>query len=78
MADHDSRTADPDASTLERFVNEVIEHSRGDVEVGDDAVAQWSGGDDVGWGAADHGLGLLADREDGVVDPVDRDGLMAR
>ena len=72
-ADHDTWSSDADATDLERLLNEVIEHPRGHVEVGDHAVAKRTRGDDVRRCPTDHRFGLLADREDRVVDPVDRD-----
>ena len=50
-----------------------MQHPLGDAEVGDDAVPQRAHGDDVGRRAADHALGLGADRQDLLVDAVDGD-----
>ena len=44
--------------------DEVLDHLLGDLEVGDDAVAQGADGLDVAGRAADHLLGLVADGED--------------
>ena len=46
------------------LADEVLDHLLGDFEVGDDAVAQRADGLDVAGRAAEHQLGLLADRED--------------
>ena len=46
-----------------RARDEVAEHRLGDLEVGDDAVAQRADRDDVARRAAEHLLGFVADRE---------------
>ena len=54
-------------------LDEVAEHLLGDVEVGDHAVLQGANRLDVARRAADHALGLGADREDRAGERVDRD-----
>ena len=53
------------------LLDEVAEHLLGDVEVGDDAVAQRSDGGDVGRGTTDHPLRLHTDGERSIVVRVD-------
>jgi hypothetical protein len=71
-ADHHARTRERPASS-QHLAHEVPQHLRGDLVVGDHAVAQGTDGLDVVGGAADHALGLGADRNDGVGGRVDRD-----
>ena len=69
-ADHDGLPHDDFASDL---VDEVAEHGLGLLEVGDDAVLEGAGGDDVGGGLAKHALGFFADGEDLVGVFIDGD-----
>jgi hypothetical protein len=41
--------------------NKVLQHLLGDIEIRDDAVAQWTDGDDVSRSPPDHLFGLGAD-----------------
>ena len=50
-------------ATVVRLADEVAQHRLGDLEVGDHAVLHRADGDDVAGRAAEHLLGLLADRE---------------
>ena len=68
-ADDDART-DPDVAVV-RLLDEVGQHLLGDLEVGDDAVLHRLDGDDVAGRAAEHVLGVLADRLDPAVHLVD-------
>ena len=52
------------------LVNEVLDHLLGDIDVGDDAVAQRADGLDLVGRLAHHQLGVVADRLD-LLDPVD-------
>ncbi len=56
-----------------RVADEVIQHLLGRVVVGDDAVAERPDHLDGPGAAAEHGLGLCADREHGAVARVHRD-----
>jgi hypothetical protein len=49
-------------ATVDHLSDEVAQHLLGDLEVGDDAVAQRSRGRDRRRRASDHPLGLVADR----------------
>ena len=53
------------------LVDEVLDHLLGDVDVGDDAVAQRADGLDLVGRLAHHQLGVVADRLD-LLDAVDR------
>ena len=54
------------AAAAVRFADKVGQHGLGDFEIGDDAVFERTDGDDVAGRAAEHALGLVADREDFV------------
>ena len=43
------------------FSDEVPEHGFGDVEIGDDAIAEWADGDDVARCSAEHSFSVIAD-----------------
>ena len=61
-ADDDKRAGK--AAAVVNLADEVLDHLLGDFEVGDDAVPEWPDGADVTGRAAEHLLGLLADRQD--------------
>ena len=76
-ADHPRAIENPRVTApgrdLARALDEVLEHPLGDVEVGDHPVLQRAQCRDVLRRAAQHRLGLVPDRNHGVVRLVDRD-----
>ena len=72
-ANGDPRARQAEAEVIVYRADEVVEHLLGDCEVGDNAVAQRAHGNDIGRSTADHALGLRANREDLLIDPVDCD-----
>jgi hypothetical protein len=71
-ADDDARPGEGHEHLLVGLVDEVLEHRLGDLELGDDAVAQGADGDDVAGGAADHLARLGADGQRPAGALVDR------
>jgi hypothetical protein len=69
-ADHDPRVNELFA--VMHLLNEEAQHLFGGVEVGDDAVFERSDGEDIAGRAAEHLLGLDADRQDLPEVAVDR------
>src|SRR5215467_7426991 len=57
--DDDSRLGEP--ATMVNFLNEIAEHSLGDVKVGNDTVLQRTDGDDIARRAAYHALRFQSD-----------------
>ena len=53
--------------------NEMGEHGFGDVEIGNDAVAQGTNGNNIGGGAPDHLLGFGANGENAFAAPFNGD-----
>src|SRR3984957_15742830 len=58
-ADDDLRRGE--AAAVMHLADEMLDHLLGDLEIGDDAVAQGTDRLDVAGGAAQHHLGLVAD-----------------
>jgi hypothetical protein len=53
-----------EAAAVVHLADEVLDHLLRNLEIGDDAVAQWPDRGDVARGAAEHLLGFLAYRQD--------------
>src|SRR3546814_11629892 len=66
-ADHDMAALDEAARAALRLVHEILQHLLGDVDVGDDAVAQGTDRLDIVGGLAHHRLGFVA----ADLDPAD-------
>ena len=60
-------------ATVVHLRDEVPQHRLGDLEVRDDAVLERPDSDDVGRGAPEHALGLVADGQDHVGAALDGD-----
>jgi hypothetical protein len=56
------------------FVDEVLQHFLGNLEIGNDAVFQGPDGGNVAWRSTQHTFGVSPDRSDCFLAIVDADG----